>query len=122
MTELPTTSGCAYTSPSRVGDVQRSRTALGDDGPSGARPLRALSRSYVVHCAALVGAVDVDVAPTTIELVVDTTPGRLDVDEGLAPPEPDEHAANSQTTKPTTSDRNDRATSEGLPVRDGSES
>jgi hypothetical protein len=91
-TRPPTTSGCAYTSPSSIGDTHRSRTPLAGDGPSNASPLRATSPSYVVQCAT--DAVD----PVGFRVVDVTSLEALERDVVDEPPDrraPDEHAPNT---------------------------
>src|SRR5437879_6464231 len=89
-TRLPTRRGCAYTSPSRVGDVHCLRTLFAGDGPSVARPVRLTSPSYVVQCAP--ARFDAGLVEGVEALVVDEPPDRC---------VPDEHAPSMQETSTT---------------------
>src|SRR5713101_5249259 len=118
-------SGCAYRSPSRMGDAQSFFAARGDAGPSDAIPVRALSPKYVVQCGPRADPSAVEVVPAVERVVTVDPPADPElVDDGRGVSEPDEHAANPHNANITIQrriPREGRILRGGRILREGSE-
>src|SRR5713101_7541783 len=111
-------SGCAYRSPSSMGDAQSFFAARGDAGPSDAIPVRALSPKYVVQCGPRADPSAVEVVPAVERVVTVNPPADPElVDDERGVSEPDEHAANPHNANTTIQRRIPR---EGRILREGS--